>query len=83
MDLKIAASRAGISGIEIARQMGVTPATASRWLSRKQAIPDIQKRALAALIGVALDDLLPEKDSEHGQTARREERTGQESQGER
>ena len=39
--LKQAADRNGLSGIEIARQMGVTPATASRWLSRKQAIPDI------------------------------------------
>lgn len=66
MDLKQAAERASMTGAEIASSLGVTGATASRWLNRKSAVPDTMKRRFADLLGITVDDLLPEPTTAQG-----------------
>lgn len=59
MNLKDAAKEAGLSGADIARKMGVTEATVSRWLSRRDAVSPKYIKKLAKLLRVDLAEVLP------------------------
>lgn len=60
MNLKAAAVIADVKGRDIACRFGVTAGTASKWLNRGLPVPDRHKAEFAAMIGVMVDDLLPE-----------------------
>lgn len=59
MDLKSAATSAGLTGRQIAERLGVTPATVSRWLSRKVIVPSECVRDLADMLLVDPTEILP------------------------
>jgi transcriptional regulator with XRE-family HTH domain len=63
MDLKEAARQVGLSGAEIARRMGMTEASVSRWLSRQNIVPAKHVKQLAELLHVRSDDILPPRDT--------------------
>ena len=48
----------GMLGVELARRVGVDPATISRWENRKDAIPDEYKERLAAMFKVSVAFLM-------------------------
>jgi hypothetical protein len=52
MDLRKAANEAGVLGTQIAERFGITPATASRWLSGKIPVPSQHVIDLADMIRV-------------------------------
>lgn len=66
INLKAAAVMAGVKGIDVAERFGVAPQTASKWINRLAPVPDRCKAGFAKMLGVTLDDLLPEPTTEQG-----------------
>jgi transcriptional regulator with XRE-family HTH domain len=59
IDLNEARRSAGLKLRDVATALNVSDATASRWLNRVETIPAPRLRALAALLRVPVDVLLP------------------------
>ncbi len=59
LNLKAVAVQRNLTGKAIAAALQVSEFSVSRWLTRKQPIPDIRKRQLAELLGIDITDLLP------------------------
>lgn len=59
MDLKEAARRADLTGAEIARLLGVSEATVSRWLARKVVVPSKHIVDICLMLKVNANDILP------------------------
>ena len=65
LNLKAVAVQRNLTGKAIAAAMDVSEFSVSRWLTRKQPIPDVRKRQLAELLGIDITDLLPPTESKN------------------
>jgi transcriptional regulator with XRE-family HTH domain len=59
----------GLTQLEVAYKLGVTPATVSNWERGVHALKVAQLRALARLFGVRMDDIELVEDHVAGKTA--------------
>lgn len=58
MDLRQQLKDSGLRQRDVAERLGVSEATVSKWLSRKQAVPSSMVLPLAAALGISGEALL-------------------------
>ncbi|WP_088364652.1 MULTISPECIES: helix-turn-helix transcriptional regulator [Acetobacter] len=61
MSLRAILKERGVTQAQLASQMGVSEPTISRWISRKALIPARMLRAVSQVLGVSLEELIPEE----------------------